>query len=37
MSRVEGVVPEAVVIGMRVRARIGEAADGAPLLLFDPA
>jgi uncharacterized OB-fold protein len=36
MSRVEGVVPDAITIGMRVRARIGEE-DGTPLLLFEPA
>lgn len=35
MSRVEGIAPDAVIIGMRVRARIGEE-DGAPLLLFEP-
>jgi len=35
MSRVEGVPPESVRIGMRVRARIIEEA-GAPLLVFDP-
>jgi uncharacterized OB-fold protein len=36
MSRVEGVAPEAVRIGMRVRARI--TTDGPqPVLLFDPA
>ena len=35
MSRVEGVAPEQVVIGMRVVARIER--DGAvPVLLFDP-
>lgn len=36
MSRVEGVEPEAVTIGMRVKARIAEE-DGAPLVVFDPA
>lgn len=36
MSRVEGVPPEAVTIGMRVRARIADL-DGAPGLVFDPA
>lgn len=36
MSRVEGLAPEAVTIGLRVRARVG-AEDGAPLLLFEPA
>jgi uncharacterized OB-fold protein len=36
MSRVEGIAPEAVKIGMRVKARI--ATDGPqPVLLFDPA
>lgn len=36
MSRVEGVAPEAVRIGMRVRARIATE-DGKPLVVFDPA
>jgi uncharacterized OB-fold protein len=36
MSRVEGVAPEAVRIGMRVMARIA-ATEGGPLLVFDPA
>ncbi|WP_114955113.1 Zn-ribbon domain-containing OB-fold protein [Sphingosinicella terrae] len=36
MSRVEGVAPEAVKIGMAVRARIAEGEDG-PILVFDPA
>ncbi len=36
MSRVEGVSPEAVTIGMRVRARVDTRGD-APVLLFDPA
>jgi uncharacterized OB-fold protein len=36
MSRVEGVAPEAVRIGMRVKARIA-AAEGGPLVVFDPA
>ena len=36
MSRVEGIAPEQVVIGMKVVARIDR--DGPePLLLFDPA
>ena len=35
MSRVEGVAPEAVHIGMRVRARIGTQ-DDKPIVLFDP-
>ena len=34
MSRVEGVSPDAVRIGMEVRARIAEA-DGKPLVVFD--
>ena len=36
MSRVEGLPAQAVKIGMRVRARIGEEA-GTPILLFEPA
>lgn len=36
MSRVEGIPPEQVAIGMRVRARIAEV-DGAPGIVFDPA
>lgn len=36
MSRVEGVEPDAVKIGMRVRARIADE-DGEPLVVFDPA
>jgi uncharacterized OB-fold protein len=36
MSRVEGIAPEAVRIGMKVRARIGTQ-DERPILLFDPA
>ncbi len=36
MSRVEGVDPAAVTIGMAVRARIAATEDG-PLLVFDPA
>ena len=35
MSRVEGVPPEGVAIGMAVRARLIEE-DGAPLLVFEP-
>ncbi len=35
-SRVEGVAPEAVTIGMAVAARIAEQ-DGVPLVVFDPA
>lgn len=36
MSRVEGVAPEAVRIGMPVRARIATT-QGGPLVVFDPA
>jgi uncharacterized OB-fold protein len=42
MSRVEGIAPEAVRIGMRVRARIAQGGGGGsagaaePILLFDP-
>jgi uncharacterized OB-fold protein len=36
MSRVEGIAPEAVKIGMAVKARIA-ATDAGPLLVFDPA
>lgn len=36
MSRVEGLAPEDVVIGMEVQARIVANEDG-PLILFDPA
>lgn len=36
MSRVEGMDPEAVRIGLPVQARIGEQ-DGKPILLFEPA
>ncbi len=35
MSRVQGIPPEAVEIGMAVRARI-IVEDGAPLLVFEP-
>lgn len=35
MSRIEGIAPDAVTIGMVVKARIGQDADG-PILLFDP-
>ncbi len=35
MSRVEGVAPTAVVIGMKVKARIAEA-GGQPIIVFDP-
>lgn len=34
MSRVEGIAPDAVRIGMRVQARIGQQ-DGQAILLFD--
>lgn len=36
MSRIEGIPAQAVKIGMRVKARIGDE-DGVPILLFDPA
>jgi uncharacterized OB-fold protein len=36
MSRVEGVPPDQVRIGMAVKARIAKT-DGGPLLIFDPA
>ncbi len=36
MSRVDGVAPDGVWIGMRVKARIATA-DGEPLVVFDPA
>ncbi len=36
MSRVEGLAPDAVRIGMAVQARIA-VQDGKPLLVFDPA
>ena len=36
MSRVEGIPAQAVKIGMRVKARIGDEV-GTPILLFDPA
>ena len=36
MSRVDGIAPDALHIGLRVRARIVEE-DGAPLLVFEPA
>ena len=35
-SRVEGLAPEEVRIGLAVKARIAEQ-DGAPLVVFDPA
>lgn len=37
MSRVEGVAPEAVHVGMAVRARIAQDDEGQPLVVFDPA
>ncbi|HTM78044.1 MAG TPA: OB-fold domain-containing protein, partial [Devosia sp.] len=37
MSRVEGAAPEAVSIGMAVKAFIGADQEGEPLLLFRPA
>lgn len=36
MGRVEGIAPEEVLIGMRVRARIA-VQDGAEIVVFDPA
>lgn len=36
MSRVEGIEPDKVTIGMRVKARIADL-DGAPGIVFDPA
>lgn len=36
MSRVEGIAPDAVRIGMRVQARVAQV-DEKPILLFDPA
>ena len=36
MSRVEGIAPDSVRIGMKVRARIA-VEDGAEIILFDPA
>lgn len=36
MSRVEGVAPTDVRIGMKVKARIAES-DGKPIVVFDPA
>lgn len=37
MSRIEGVAPEAVHVGMAVRARIAQDDEGQPLVVFDPA
>jgi uncharacterized protein len=36
MSRVEGLAPDAVTIGLAVQARVAQGVDG-PILLFDPA
>jgi len=36
MSRVEGIDAASVRIGMRVRVRIAQGADGVPLPVFDP-
>jgi uncharacterized protein len=36
MSRVDGIAPEAIHIGLAVQARVAEGEDG-PILLFDPA
>lgn len=36
MSRVEGLAPDAVHIGLAVQARVAQGAEG-PILLFDPA
>lgn len=36
MSRVEGIAPDKVTIGMRVKARVATV-DGAPNVVFDPA
>lgn len=35
MSRVEGIAPDAVRIGMKVKARIGDL-DGKPAVIFEP-
>lgn len=37
MSRVDGVDPAGLTIGLRVRARIATPDDGEPVLLFEPA
>ena len=37
MSRVEGIEPQDVCVGMSVRARISRDEDGQPLVVFDPA
>ena len=37
MSRVEGIAPQDVRVGMAVRARIACDDDGQPLVVFDPA
>jgi len=36
MSRVEGIAPDAVTVGMPVRARIAQGDEGQPLVVFDP-
>jgi len=36
MARVEGIAPDAVTIGMKVKAKIGEA-GGEPAIVFEPA
>lgn len=36
MSRVEGIAPDAVRIGMKVAARIATGPDAEPLVVFDP-
>ena len=36
MSRVEGIAPDKVQIGMKVKARIGEL-KGQPAVIFEPA
>lgn len=35
MSRVEGIAPDAVAVGMKVKARIGEL-GGEPVVIFEP-
>jgi len=37
MSRVEGLPPAEVRIGLRVKARIAKQDDGTPIVVFDPA
>ncbi|OAN65861.1 MULTISPECIES: Zn-ribbon domain-containing OB-fold protein [Sphingomonas] len=36
MTHVEGIAPEDVAIGMRVRAKIANGPDDAPILVFEP-